>query len=186
MPSIELKFQDIVFDKKVQEFCNNPKFRCPHYSRSWACPPEAPYLEEEIKSYSKYILVYTKFDLNQYIEKIQAKHPNRKKNKILSKVYRKGIVRKLCRKEIKKTLSDLSNDLEDVLVIWHTHCRLCQLELDKPCSYDDGEPCRYPEKIQYSMEAVGINVTETAKKIGITLEWPPRNYLYRFGLICTK
>lgn len=183
---MKISLKEIVFDKKTREYCNNPKFPCPHYNHSWACPPEAPYLEDEIKSFSKYILVYKKFDLKKYIKKIQAQHPHRKKPTILNKFYTKGIVRKLCSTEIKKVLSTLHNDPDNILIIWHTHCRLCEEELNKPCTYDTGEKCRYPEKIRYSMEAVGINVTETAKNVGIEIEWPPTHYLYRFGLICIK
>jgi len=54
------------------------------------------------------------------------------------------------------------------------------------CTYDSGEPCRYPNKKRYSMEAVGIHVTNTVKDLNLDIEWPPVNYYYRFGLICIR
>ncbi|MFW9770939.1 MAG: DUF2284 domain-containing protein, partial [Candidatus Thorarchaeota archaeon] len=52
--------------------------------------------------------------------------------------------------------------------------------------YQSNKPCRYPNEIRYSMEAVGIDVDKTVKKLNIKLEWPPKNYAYRFSLICFK
>ncbi|MHA1412798.1 MAG: DUF2284 domain-containing protein, partial [Promethearchaeota archaeon] len=49
-----------------------------------------------------------------------------------------------------------------------------------------GQPCRYPDKIRYSMEAVGINVTETVRKLNFKIEWPPKKHVYRFGVACLK
>ncbi|MHA1256098.1 MAG: DUF2284 domain-containing protein, partial [Promethearchaeota archaeon] len=54
----------------------------------------------------------------------------------------------------------------------------------KKCTYDSGKQCRYPNKKRYSMEAVGIHVTNTVKNLNLDIEWPPVNYYYRFGLIC--
>jgi predicted metal-binding protein len=34
-------------------------------------------------------------------------------------------------------------------------------------------------------EAMGVNVTETMKRIGIELEWPPRRYAYQIALAGT-
>ena len=42
---------------------------------------------------------------------------------------------------------------------------------------------RYPSyTVSYVPEAMGINVTETAKELGIILEWPPRNYAYQIAI----
>ncbi|MFO8017631.1 MAG: DUF2284 domain-containing protein [Promethearchaeia archaeon] len=186
MPSIEINFQDIVFNKAIQTYCKNSEFTCPHYGHSWACPPEAPYLEEDVSKYSKYLLVYVKFNLEEYIEKIRAKHSNRKKSHIITSIYRKELVRSQFAEEMRECISHLSSEFGDILVLWDGYCKLCEERLNKPCTYDDGEACRFPEDIRYSMEAVGINVSETAKNVGIHVEWPPKTYLYRFGLICFK
>jgi len=33
---------------------------------------------------------------------------------------------------------------------------------------------------------VGIDVTQTVRKLDIDIEWPPTNHVYRFGLVCVK
>ena len=77
MPYLDIKLVDIFFDPKVQTYCVNPNFKCPSYGHSWACPPEAPYLEEEVAKYHKFFLVYVKFNLSQYIQNGKAKHKKR-------------------------------------------------------------------------------------------------------------
>jgi len=38
----------------------------------------------------------------------------------------------------------------------------------------------------FSDEANGVNVTATMKKIGIELEWPPREYAYQVAVLGRK
>ncbi|MHA2131125.1 MAG: DUF2284 domain-containing protein, partial [Promethearchaeota archaeon] len=72
------------------------------------------------------------------------------------------------------------------LVLLGGFCRVCYNQKDKGCTYDSGDPCRYPDRRQYSMEAVGIHVTDTVKNLNLDIEWPPTNHVYRFGLVCLK
>ena len=66
MPSMEIEFDQIVFDPEVQTYCNNPKFKCPYYGHSWSCPPNAPYLEKEVLSYDLfYIFFHIEFIIYQ-------------------------------------------------------------------------------------------------------------------------
>lgn len=48
-------------------------------------------------------------------------------------------------------------------------CRICG---ENNCSKKIGEPCRYPDKMRYSIESLGGNVGLTASRLlGIELEW---------------
>jgi predicted metal-binding protein len=86
-------------------------------------------------------------------------------------------------KEIASIIKKNNFNNENNLILWDGYCRICHKEGLK-CTYDSGEPCRY--KPRYSMEAVGINVDQTVKNAGFNLEWPPKKFAYRFGLICTN
>ena len=186
MPYIEIRYSDISFDPKVQTFCHNPKFKCPNYGHSWACPPEAPYLEKVVSSFRKFYLVYYQFDLKSYVKQIKANHPKRKEEKILGSFYAKALMRDYLETELLSFIDEYQEDYEERLVLWDGYCRVCNNPKDKYCTYDSGKPCRYPDKKRYSMEAVGINVNDTVKNLQIELEWPPLNYAYRFGLVCFK
>ena len=173
MPWKEVPKEAIIFDPKVQSYCNNPEYLCPYYKHSWACPPEAPYLEKEIMNYAKYYLIYTKFDLTKSSE-------NKSKNYIGY-----SYMRKIMEEEMEEFLQQHQNSFKESRVLWDGHCRICEKE-NKKCSIEENVPCRYPEKIRYSMEAVGIDVTKTVKNLNIEIEWPPVNHVYRFGLVCVK
>ena len=60
-------------------------------------------------------------------------------------------------------------------------CHLC----DK-CTRPEGLPCKYPEKLRYSIEALGGNVGMTIEKLmGIHIEWMEENTLpSKFVLVC--
>ncbi len=186
MPSVEIKLNDIVFDPEVQTYCNNPKFKCPNYGHSWACPPNAPYLEEKVSEFQRFFIVYHQFDLKKYVAKIQANHPKRKKDRILRNFYAKDMMNDHLEQEMAQFLNDHQGSYKEKLILWHGFCRVCSNSKDKCCTYDSGKPCRYPNRKKHSMEAVGINVNDTVKNLKIDLEWPPINYAYRFGLVCFR
>ena len=60
------------------------------------------------------------------------------------------------------------------------HCDFCKWK----CPNRNSPPCRAGGLP--SMEAVGINVDKTVKNLNIEIEWPPTNFIYRFGLVCFK
>ncbi|TFG28546.1 MAG: hypothetical protein EU532_05055 [Promethearchaeota archaeon] len=183
MPYIKINLNQIVFDPKIQSFCNNSRFKCPNYGHSHACPPVAPYLEEEVLKFRDFFLIYYKFDLIKYVQEENAKHPKRSKEKILNHFYRKNILRDHLEEEIHKFFIQYPKKFTEKLILWDGFCRICFKE-GKNCTYDNGEPCRYQPR--YSMEAIGINVDKTVKNANFELEWPPQQVTYRFGLICLK
>ncbi len=185
MPFKEIKFDDLVFDIKVQTYCNNPKFRCPNYGHSWACPPESPFLKETVSEFKKFYLIYYQFNLKEYVEKERIKNPKRSEKRIKESFYREEFIRDYLEQEIIKFIRNYETPYDNMLILWDGYCRICYKER-KQCTYDQKQPCRYPEKIRYSMEACGIDVNATVKKVNIELEWPPVNYSYRFGLVCYK
>jgi predicted metal-binding protein len=183
MPYTKIKLNQIVFDSKVQTYCNNPKFKCPNYGHSHACPPVAPYLEKEVSNFRDFYLIYYKFDLDGYIKDEKIRHPKRSKEKILNYFYRKNFLRDHLEEEVHKFLIEYQGKFNKKLVLWDGFCRICYKE-NKHCTYDSGEPCRYQPR--YSMEAIGINVDKTVKNADFEMEWPPLHFAYRFGLICLK
>jgi predicted metal-binding protein len=183
---LEIKLKDIIFDPKVQTYCVNTNFKCPSYGHSWTCPPEAPYLEEEVSKYKKFYLIFVKLNLKKYIEKKKVNHPNRSDISIRNAFFMKNFLRDKLEQEVKLFIEKYNNNYEEKLILWDGFCRICFNKEDKGCTYDDGDPCRYPYKKRYSMEAVGIDVNQTVKNLNFNLEWPPNKYTYRFGLVCFK
>jgi predicted metal-binding protein len=186
LPFLEINYKDIIFDRKVQSYCTNSDFICPSYGHSWACPPEAPYLEQEVSQYLKFYLIFIKFNLKEYIQKQKLKHPKRNEKSIRNALFMKNFLRDNLEQEILICINKYQNGYGEKLILWDGFCRVCFNEKDKGCTYDDGDPCRYPSKIRYSMEAGGIDVTQTVKNLNFDMEWPPNEFIYRFGLICFR
>jgi predicted metal-binding protein len=186
LPFLEINLNDIIFDQKVQTYCVNPNFQCPSYGHSWACPPEAPYLQKKISKYKRFFLIFIKFNLINYLHKKKANHPPRTENSIKNTLYMKNLLRDNLEQEMLLFLEHQHIPYKNKLILWDGFCRLCSNEEDKGCTYDFGDLCRYPDKIRYSMEAVGIDVTKTVKNLKFNIEWPPKEFVYRFGLVCFK
>lgn len=186
MPFLKIKLDDIIFDPKVQTYCVSPNYKCPSYGHSWACPPEAPYFEEIVAKFNEFYLIYYELDLNEYVAKEKNKNPNLSEKSIKDKLYSGKDLRNKLEKEIYKFLENYQEKYEEKLILWDGFCRVCFNKTDKGCTYDSGNPCRYPDKKRFSMEATGIAVTDMVKKLDLNIEWPPTNYVYRFGLICFR
>ncbi len=185
MTRIEIKREKIIFDPKVQTYCNNPRFRCPNYGHNWACPPEAPYLDNILTNYTRFYLIYEKFDLKGYIKEKKSKFPTHNEEKIINSFYRENFMRDWIEEDIRRFIKKFEGKFKEIFILWDGHCRVCEKE-QKMCTHDEGLECRYPNDIHYSMEAVGIDVTETVKNLNLDIEWPPKNHAYRFSLACVK
>ncbi|MBD3211152.1 MAG: hypothetical protein GF311_00985 [Candidatus Lokiarchaeota archaeon] len=186
MPFRQINFKDILFDPNVQKFCVSEQFQCPNYNHSWACPPAAPYSKEKVSKFSKFFLIYTKFNMIEYVKRQKRKYPNRSEKRIRNNFYCKNDIREDLEKEVKSFFEDFVEHYKEKLILWGGHCRICEKNGYKYCSYDDEEACRFPEKIRYSMEAVGIHVTKMVKALDLDIEWPPKNYYYRFALVALR
>jgi predicted metal-binding protein len=133
-----LDISTLEFLQEIRESCCASK--CKNYDTSWSCPPAVSSLEdirERVKEFSTGILVQTvgeiedSFDWSGII-KTEARH---KENF--------GRMRDLLEKE-----SDM------FFAMGAGKCRICEI-----CAYPDN-PCRYPNKMEVSMEACGLFVTK--------------------------
>ncbi len=186
MPFLKVKLEDIIFDPKVQTYCVSPSFKCPSYGHSWTCPPEAPYLEETVAQFREFYLIYYQLNLTGYIKKQKVKYPKMSEKSIRNMLYTNNFLHNKLENEIHAFFDNYQESYEDKLILWDGYCQVCSNKIEKGCTYDTGKPCRYPKKRKYSMEAVGIEVTKTVSNLNLDIEWPPTDFLYRFGLICFK
>ena len=188
MPFIQITYDDLYFDPKVQEMCISPSFKCPSYGHSWSCPPNSPYLEKALSMYAEFYLIYSKFDLEQYIKKEKDRSGRSeffiKNTFLLTKSFRTNDLEK----EVNNFLKKYKQPYKKRLLLYDGTCKYCEMQNLNGCNFDSGEPCRYPDKKQYSMEAVGIEVIKTVLRLKdkLNIEYPSNKYSYRFGLACFK
>ena len=188
MPLAQIQYKDIYFDPKVQEMCVSPNFKCPFYGHSWSCPPNAPYLEKALSTYTDFYLIYSMFDLEDYIKKEKEK-TNRseffiKNTFLLTKSFESNDLEN----EFIKFLTQYDKEYKKRLLLYDGTCNYCKIQKAGTCTFDSGEQCRFPQDKRYSMEAIGIEVIQTVWDLKNTLkiEYPSNKYSYRFGLACFK
>lgn len=188
MPFAQIQYENIYFDRKVQEMCVSPSFKCPFYGHSWSCPPNSPYLEKALSTYAEFYLVYSTFDLESYIKKEKEKTGRSefyiKNTFLLTKSFESNELET----EFEKFLSQYTKPYKKRLLLYDGTCKYCKIQNAGACTFDSGEPCRFPNEMRYSMEATGIEVIQTVRdfKDKLKIEYPSNKYSYRFGLACFK
>lgn len=126
----EIKTNDIIFSMDVFNQC--ARNTCGNFGKNHTC--KGGTVEESTARVSKY-------DNGFLISKIV---PIRTRKEMMDSL---EIVDKSI-KALRKAFKD-----EDVVVMGAGPCTFCE-----SCTAIDGEPCRFPDKTQYSMEGSGIDV----------------------------
>lgn len=135
--------------KKFENKCNFDKLcelGCPTYGNKWSCPPYSP-------SFSKYkvddlpyaILALFWCTLDQF-----------------SYTKTDFIKVKASNSILKSRMDKFMRGLEDTLggvILSNGSCRRCN-----PCNKKKGEYCKKPKEMRYSMESLGLNVSEISNE----------------------
>ncbi|MBQ7690615.1 MAG: DUF2284 domain-containing protein [Muribaculaceae bacterium] len=62
-------------------------------------------------------------------------------------------------------------------------CRLCR---PGACTRAEGKPCRHPDRLRYSLEALGFDLEKASRELlGITLQWATGSQLPRYLTLLT-
>jgi len=134
----KLEVSTLEFLQEIRDMCN-PK-QCRNYNTSWSCPPACPPLEEmreRAKKFTNGILVQTVGDLEDSMDwdgimETGARH----------------------KENFGKMRAALDKKYTALLAMGAGECKICET-----CTYPDA-PCRFPDKIEISMEASGLFVSK--------------------------
>lgn len=172
----------VIVDSRVRLKCTVPV--CAGYGVSLTCPPNVPSPDEFSKVLSMYqnaILVQVPFEMDKEFVRLVGKgapladvRREQKYQATLAKNF-KLLVGLLCRLE-----ADAQGMGYRFAVGFSAgSCRLC----DKCVGQGSREPCRHPFEARPAMEAVGIDVVETAKRAGMSFEFPAKGKPVLTGLL---
>ena len=137
---------DLIFSDKVRFICEH---ECPHYGKSWACPPgiqDINYCINECKKYEHVFLLTSVAEVPDCMD-FEA---------CLS-----------ARRDHEQMTHEIRNQFEahfDKVLALSTGCMLCET-----CTYPD-EACRHPEERLSTIESHGILIMKTASELGVTLD----------------
>lgn len=147
---------------------------CPNYQTFWACPP----FDFSPLDYWKQFEI-----LDLYAEEIifDEAHAGKKfDQEEMDRIIDASL--KQVKKQLTEELYEIERQTPGSVSLSAGSCELCQDD----CTRKDKEACRFPEKMRYSIEALGGNVGLTINKLmGIELEWIREGVLPgRFVLVC--
>lgn len=157
----------------VEEFIECCK-ECHNYEKKWSCP-----------SYD--------FDVIEYWKKYETIHLIAEKiiftEEYAGKQMSEDEIRKIIEESVGEVKEKLTAELYEKeerepgsISLSAGSCTLCK----DGCTRTEGKPCRYPDKMRYSIESLGGNVGMTISKLmGIELEWVQEGRLPSyFVLVC--
>ncbi|RJS71751.1 MAG: DUF2284 domain-containing protein [Candidatus Syntrophoarchaeum sp. WYZ-LMO15] len=140
-----IEIKDLVIDERTRLKC---QFGCPNYRKNLMCPPYVPGPEEFSKIVSRYSwAILFEFEV-----------PNEEVSEV------KGIQKKLQTFIERMELEAMKLGYSFALGLKAGGCTIC----DRCIAWlgEGNLPCRHPERARPAMEALGIDVIGTLKKIG--------------------
>ena len=140
----------------VRDAC--AKNTCGQYGASWACPPAFGDLEESRK-------IIEKYKSGIIVQSVQELEDSFDFEGIAELGQRHG-------KNFQKLLKRLREDYPNLMALGTGGCNTC-----KKCTYPD-EPCRFPDRLTYSMEGFGLFVNKVCKDNGLEYNHGPNTMTY--------
>jgi predicted metal-binding protein len=151
-----LDVQNIKLLEEVRAMCAADK--CKAYNKNWACPPGCGSIPEcgaRIKKYAAGIILQTTAELEDSMDYEGMEQ--------LAKDHTKHM------DEFAKRVKELK---PACMVIGAGTCTRC-----KECTYPDN-PCRFPDKMTSSMEALGMLVSDVCKDNSLPYYYGPNTLTY--------
>lgn len=141
-----IKYQD---KQKFDLLCETG---CPNYNNKWSCPPLSPSYSKFSSKYDNIIVVVISTKLEQF-------------SYIKNDYLKVKAANTIMKSRVDKTLRSFIS--EDCFYISTGSCRMC-----KPCKRKLNQPCAHLDKMTYSFEALGINVSEMVSDLfDFELKW---------------
>lgn len=153
--------------EKFMAFCKG----CHNYNTLWSCPPLQIDANQFLQGFDYISVIGVKIMYNA--ETIKLANTNEKVKEITTITLR----------EVKNKLSNallaLESQIPDSVSLASGGCYICQR-----CSRCDNLPCKYPEKMRYSLDAFGFDLTAiTSELLQIELKWSKESLPEYYTLI---
>ena len=149
-----------IIDESVRRLCKKPYYNhpkgCPNYGKKKGCPPDVPIFDDVYDLSRPIYAIYNRFDFKGHVDRMKEKHPEWSQRQLACCLYWQGSAKKELNTKIKL--------FHGAILGW--------------------------TGINYSIctcpEAMGVNVTETMRRVGIKLEWPPVNVAYQIAFVAME
>lgn len=141
--------EELEFSDRIRWICEH---ECPMYNKSWACPPAVgtvTYCKAKCRMYENALLISTITEVSDIadIAETLATRPGHE----------------AVTEQVKEILQELG---AKPYVLSTESCAICER-----CSWLDGKPCRYPERMNPCVESHGINILPLIDELGLTFQY---------------
>jgi len=117
--------------------------RCPKYGKIWSCPEHDFDVEAYVNKYRDAHIIGIKVYIDESYDKDKA-----------TELFHKS------RSAVSLKLLEIEKQYPDSEVLYAGNCHFCE-----ECTRKDGLPCVSPDKLRYSLEALGYKVSEVCKNV---------------------
>lgn len=172
----ENKTRMINLDDLLEKYFDREKFlglckKCRNYGNLWSCPPYDFNIIEYLIQYNHVYLIGTKITFSQKtIDKINTQ---KKIHSFTDKTLRNE------RAKIRNVLLEIENDNDNSVSLYAGSCLLC-----KKCNRINHTHCRNINKMRYSLESLGFDVSGISNNLlDIELKWSSDSLPEYFTLV---
>ena len=156
--------------ERVQGYCA----QCDNYGKVWSCPPLTSNGDACVTGFSQVHLFGIKVSFD---------------HEMLQQVYSADERTRIIERAFDEVWADWLPALYEMEAanpgsrVFTGRCRLCR---PQKCCRAQGKPCRHPDKMRHSLEAVGFDVVKTARELlGIELLWGDGKHLPPYVVLIT-
>ena len=156
----------IPFSDKIFTICQTD---CVRYGKSWACPPHAGSIEDNIKrvgAYEHFFIFTTVWDVEDAWN-AELCLEVKKEHEAVTRQFREELFSALALDL--KEVSEMEHPPVYILSAGCTICDECACPL---------EPCRHPTERLMTMESHGIVIIQLMEELGITLSFGSNSVVY--------
>lgn len=165
LEEVNLYFRPKVFI----EFCKG----CKYYNKIWACPPYDFNIMKMLEDYQYAYIIGSKFYINELSEDFKQLLDYKDIEYVTTEIY------KTARLILDEKLGIIWNREKHLCVLFAGRCLVCG-----NCTREKQISCIHPEKMQYSLESLGFDVSSICEDIlGDKMLWAIENLPEYFILI---
>ena len=136
------------FSERVRRVC---RMECPRYGKTWACPPGVGAVEtcrETCMAFDHCLMILTAMEVSDI---------SNMEEDLATRPAHEAVTDRAA--ELLRTLG------AEPYVLSTESCGICD-----HCTYPEGKPCRYPEKMHPCVESHGINLIPTLEENGVEFQ----------------
>jgi len=137
------------FSQRIRYICST---ECPMYNKTWACPPavgEVDRCQKRCLQYENCLMIGTVTEVRDItnITETLATRP--------------------AHEEVTNTVRDFFREQGvEPYVLSTEACHICE-----QCAWEEGKPCRYPDRMHPCVESHGINLIPTLEENGLEFQY---------------